>query len=379
MYYLALCCIARDEDHLLKEWLAYHAILGVEHFYIYDHCSKRPIRDLLGGYADSSRVTIRRIQGERMQLPAYDDCLESFGALCKWIGFLDVDEFVCPMQDNDLRVLLSEFEPYAGLALTWHLFGSSGYLGRPAGLVLKNYSEAFTPQESFIIKSIVQPAKTVHALNPHYFRHKPGHYCVNEAHYPVSPESQVTFAPGRLARINHYFMRSQQDYEDKLRRGRADAAQGQNQYPMDFFYDGVKMPCKADTFIQRFLPRLEVALQGESLPAPTPHLPADSSFDEVMQAALGYYEAEQHEKALACLCCGPDALRGKADLWTLRAMIAQGMGNIKRADLYMRQSLARESTETGFKQLRALLFEQGETELAQGVGVILRRYPEFFK
>ena len=28
MRYLALCCIVKDENMFLKEWLAYHALLG---------------------------------------------------------------------------------------------------------------------------------------------------------------------------------------------------------------------------------------------------------------------------------------------------------------------------------------------------------------
>lgn len=60
MRYLALCCIAKDEDPFLKEWIAYHSLLGVEHFFIYDNESRRPIREVLDGFTDSSRVTIRR-------------------------------------------------------------------------------------------------------------------------------------------------------------------------------------------------------------------------------------------------------------------------------------------------------------------------------
>ena len=45
MRYLALCCIVKDENMFLKEWLAYHALLGVEHFYIYDNMSAVPVRE----------------------------------------------------------------------------------------------------------------------------------------------------------------------------------------------------------------------------------------------------------------------------------------------------------------------------------------------
>ena len=51
MKYAALCCIAKDEDAFLKEWLACHSLMGFEHFIIYDNQSSRPIADQLEGFA----------------------------------------------------------------------------------------------------------------------------------------------------------------------------------------------------------------------------------------------------------------------------------------------------------------------------------------
>ena len=378
MHYLALCCIAKDEDPFLREWVAYHALLGVEHFYIYDNFSKRPIREVLGPFAEDSRVTIRRIPGSKMQLPAYDDCLTSFGSQCQWIGFLDLDEFVCPMQDSDLRVLLSEFEPYGGLASTWHLFGSSGHLKRPQGSVIRNYTEAFAVQESYQNKCFVQPSRTAQALSSHYFRYAPGYFCVNEDHYPVSPGCQSTFSPGKRVRVNHYFLRSQQDFEEKLIRGRADTDDPQSMLSMYFFYAGAERACVEDRHAQRILPQLEKALQGNRLPKVTPSLPVNTPFQDLADAAMKFHEAGQTEKALACLCCGDPRYKEVADLWTLRAFLARAAGQTKRADIFIRQSLQREATKTGYAQLRSLLLDQGLTEQAEGVKVILERYAEFF-
>ena len=35
-YFLSLCCIIKDEKYL-EEFIIYHHIVGVEHFYIYDN------------------------------------------------------------------------------------------------------------------------------------------------------------------------------------------------------------------------------------------------------------------------------------------------------------------------------------------------------
>lgn len=67
MKYCALCCIAKDEDLFLKEWIAYHALIGVEHFYIYDNVSSIPIADLLGDWNRSSGITIIRNPGRSIK------------------------------------------------------------------------------------------------------------------------------------------------------------------------------------------------------------------------------------------------------------------------------------------------------------------------
>ena len=378
MNYLALCCIAKDEDPFLKEWIAYHSLLGVEHFYIYDNCSRIPIRQTLGSYVDDARVTIRRIQGKAMQIPAYNDCLESFGGRNLWIGFIDLDEFALPMRDNDLRVLLSEFEEYGGLAATWHLVGSSGHLKRPEGPVVKNYTQSFAVQESFHIKSFAQPAKTLHALNPHYCGYKPGHYCVNENHYPVSPRSQATFAAGNLVRVNHYFLRSQQDFEEKLVRGSATNASPDAQLDMTMFYEGSARTWADDTEIHRFLPPLLKAMQKKQLPPVFPRLPFDAPYEDLLETAMNFFDAGQLEKALAVTCRGVLAHGDSADLWTLRSMIALAAGSVGRADVFIRRSISLESTETGYTQLAKVLKAMGQDEQAGHVQTLMRRCPKYF-
>ena len=377
-HYLTLCCIVKDEDPFLKEWLAYHALLGVEHFYIYDNMSKRPVRDALEGFADPARVTVRRVHGAAMQVPAYNDCLQSFGASCRWMGFIDLDEFLLPMKENDLRVVLSEFEQYGGLGATWHLFNSSGHLKRPAGPVIKNYTEAFAEQTSYAIKCLVQPGKTVEARSPHHFSFHKGQYCVNEDHYPIPPVSHFTFTGGRLLRVNHYFVRSQQDFEQKLIRGRGDSADPKSRHEMAMFLNTLTKPYVTDTEAQRFLPRLEAALLKNRLPHPSPLPPEGISFDALMEMVAGLHSGGLHEKALACTC-SPDAAHAeRAEFWTLRSLLATAMGDLGRADIFIRESLQRASTEEGIRQLRLLFQARGRMDYVAAIDEVLRTNPEVF-
>ena len=97
-----------------------------------------------------------------------------------------------------------------------------------------------------------------------------------------------------------------------------------------------------------------------------------------MDAAMTLHEAGQSEKAQALLCRGVLEHGEKADLWTLRALIAQAAGREARAEVFIRQALVRECTQTGHVQLLSLLRARGLNSQAEGLEAVLRRYPDFF-
>ena len=37
MYDLSVCAIFKDEASYLKEWIEYHKLVGVQHFYLYEN------------------------------------------------------------------------------------------------------------------------------------------------------------------------------------------------------------------------------------------------------------------------------------------------------------------------------------------------------
>ncbi len=373
MHYLALCCIAKDEDPFLKEWLTYHAMLGVEHFYIYDNMSAQPIAKLLEGFADKSRVTIRRIAGKAMQLSAYANCLEDFGSSCQWIGFIDVDEFICPTKDADLRVLLSEFEPYAALAMTWTMMSSSGHITRPRGPVIKNYRQRMpyaATAANLHIKCIVRPSKTLAVYKPHVFRYAPGEVCVNDEHYPVPVDAPFTFSNRRLVSLYHYFYRSQQDYEEKLLRGRADVGDAiQRNY--DPFYAQAQIAVEEDRGMDRFIPGLEKALSSPKLvPAKTYRGNGDSLFAYI-EDAQAFLKVGQLEKAAASLSHALPQYSDKVDIWILRALIARQAGFLERAERFLRIALSLEETPNTYLELIALKQRQKRYSEAAALQVFL--------
>lgn len=381
MHYLALCCIVRDEDPFLKEWLTFHALLGVEHFYIYDNMSENPVLDVLGDYIDPVQVTVIPIEGQARQIHAYLHCLQNYGAGCKWIGFIDLDEFMCPQQDTDLRVMLSEFEEYGGLAVTWNMFSSGGHMTRPGGPVIKNYTTRFLSknmQTNLHIKSFVQPTRVAALKNPHFFYYKAGEFCVNESHFPV-PDSPFTFSHGKLVKLNHYYYLSQQDFEKKTRRSRA-GKDKRSFRSLDMFYAQTMEPVETDEDILRFLPALEEALARKKMYVPPVLVPEGSGYESYRETALGFLNAGQRENAAICLCRASlepgDADHAPyaqmSDLWVIRARIARLGGQFDRAERFLRAALRLEETPLIFTELIALRRAQNSQQEADELQDFLR-------
>jgi tetratricopeptide (TPR) repeat protein len=221
MDYLSLCLVCKDENHYLPEWLDYHILLGVDRFYIYDNESHVSLRTSLAAYIQRGWVVVIDAPGQAIQLNAYDHCLRTFGAHTFWLGFIDTDEFLLPKTNSNLKDLLKEFEPYAGLAVSSLFFGSNGHLVRPLQGQLAAYTTRVDAaiHEYQLVKSIVQPRWVIMPNSPHDFIYQENQSCVNEVFLPVEYQRFPTHT--EKIQLNHYYCRSAHEIKQKLQRGNA--------------------------------------------------------------------------------------------------------------------------------------------------------------
>lgn len=75
-YTVAVCAIFKNESVFLKEWLEYHLLIGVEHFYLYNNFSEDNYQDILAPYIEKGQVTLTEWPVQFGQLPAYKDCFQ---------------------------------------------------------------------------------------------------------------------------------------------------------------------------------------------------------------------------------------------------------------------------------------------------------------
>jgi Glycosyltransferase family 92 len=267
---LAIAAVFQDEARWLAEWLDYHLLLGVQHFYLYNNRSKDNHCDVLRPYLEREEVDLIEwpyVGGktyDAVQCDAYHDALNRAGNTVKWLAIIDVDEFLVPVKDDDLTLVLERFEldpTIGGVCVEWVCFGTSHLSKVPAhklmieSLVLSGgddieNDEPF-PWDRGTFKSIVRPDRTQSFESPHVAHYKSGH-----AHLPLNRD---------LIQINHYWTKDDAFFKEvKVARN---AARGVPEETSIAWAAAMNKEPRRDAPILRFAPSLRKRMgrppQGE--------------------------------------------------------------------------------------------------------------------
>lgn len=228
----SITAIVKNEANYLIEWIEFHRLVGVNHFFIYDNGSEDETEKIIEHYANMGVATYIpwRNFSEILnaQTSAYGHALTNFGREYRWMAFIDVDEFMFPLKERTLSEEMINFSDLPSLSIPWFNFGPSGHETTPKGLVIENYTEraAFPPkpdQYSLLrYKTIVDPSRVTHA-GSHTFPVEPhGTVMFNENKIMqyTTADKDIGFACSTFLRLNHYFSKSFEDIERKIKKGR---------------------------------------------------------------------------------------------------------------------------------------------------------------
>ena len=269
---LAVCAIFRDQARYLAEWVSFHRLQGVERFYLYDNRSTDDWRAELEPEIEAGIVEVQSWPFVPGQLSAYEDCLRRHRDDARWIAFIDSDEFLFSPTGKTLPEVLRGFDTHAAVVANWRVYGTSGWEQPPEGLVIENY--LMRPPDEYEgnrqMKSIVNPRSAMGgALSAHHFQLRGD--AVGEDRRPI--KFVIREPTAELLRINHYYTKSQAEFERKIQ---IPAATGTSR-------EGYTAPADAirDETILQFAPQLRELLssrgaKGSSQATSTP-LPARPS------------------------------------------------------------------------------------------------------
>ena len=213
---LGITTIQRDRAPWIKEWIAFHYLVGFRKFYFFDHNSKDNTNEILTKLKKKIDIKIFTVGAdlEWPQLKCYQDSYTSFGDEVDWMAFIDSDEFLFPTNSDSMEIALSEFsnKKISALGVYWSCFGSNGYIDEPHGLIIENYTSkaANGYHNNRHIKSIVRGGQngSVKVSDPHIFQTPLGTY--DENLRPIRSGWTGYQPTYEKFRINHYVTQSRQ-------------------------------------------------------------------------------------------------------------------------------------------------------------------------
>jgi hypothetical protein len=261
---ISVCAIFRDEAPYLLEWLAFHKVVGVEHFVLYDNNSRDGGRARIERSRLADSVTVLNWPDEPGQLSAYHHFSMHYAQHFNWAAFIDIDEFMLPVETDRLQELLRRYAQFSAVLLNWMTFGPSGHNDRPPGLVIENYTRR-VPAEAEPnrhVKSLVRTASLLDVgPTPHVFAILgPSCNARGERIEPIAVQPAVC---ANVLVLNHYFTKSKEDWSFKVRRGRADTARVEDQYlaQQSIMFDSInQIATHLDCRIGRFAARVHALI-----------------------------------------------------------------------------------------------------------------------
>lgn len=339
LYDLAVVAILKNEGRYLKEWLDYHLLAGVEHFYLYNNDSTDNYNEIIAPYVDAGLVTSKYFPGDIMQFVAYFEAIQDYRFHCRYMAFIDLDEFIFPKNTTGTIMetadkILSNYPEASGLGIHWQCFGSNGQekadyscgvLERFTRRAKKDFhiigikeGNLYHGSGNVFFKSLLNP-RHIKGVNIHCAQYFSEHYAINEngsklpsafGFYPVVAEKIV---------VNHYIIKSREEFNLKHKRGRADS---NIKWPVEYFnnYD------RNEEFDDGILKYRAAREKIFSLKSDTQRI---SRVIETLIKTLSQYAADEISDLETALTC-----------WALSAYLLKKFPNEERFKVFEEASIA---------------------------------------
>ena len=104
IYNLGIISQFHNEASYLAEWVAYHRLIGVDHFWLYDDGSTDHWRSVLDRHLDEGVVEVLPLPEQHApgvptalkQPGTFRDGLRRAQGRTRWVALIDADEFLLP-------------------------------------------------------------------------------------------------------------------------------------------------------------------------------------------------------------------------------------------------------------------------------------------
>ena len=236
-YELAFTIIIKNGAPYMKEWIDFHRLA----FAAIALCV------VLQPYIEKGIVEYEECPGQRPQCAAYNKAVKDHRWDCRYMGFIDDDEFVYPTGSHQtikdvLHEVLDGRPQAVALTVDRANFGSSGHEKADYSTDVIDRFQHRGKQLHSLPKNIVNPRMVNYVDNPHYMNYFDGKVAVNpngEINAIVDSTGQKLVQVPPVADkivLNHYYLKSLEEWaQSKLTRG--DVFFVKNDRDMKIFYE----------------------------------------------------------------------------------------------------------------------------------------------
>ncbi|MCC7531022.1 MAG: glycosyltransferase [Candidatus Melainabacteria bacterium] len=219
-YELAIATMFKNEAKYLREWIEFHKLLGVEHFYLFNNQSTDDFLCVLAPYVKDGVADLLEWPGhcqdhkefQTLQRSCFERAVAIAAGRAKWLALIDTDEFIVPVSEDNLPAFLNRYEEFGGLCINWQGFGSSHLDRLPdKSLLIESLQRcaALDHPYNLHVKTIVRPEQVERISNVHYPDLIAGSCKVNAEGIPI----EGVFSPYvsfEKIRLNHYWSRDKE-------------------------------------------------------------------------------------------------------------------------------------------------------------------------
>ncbi|CAN6173688.1 unnamed protein product [Urochloa humidicola] len=216
---ICACTMVRDVGKFLREWVVYHAAVGVDRFFLYDNGSQDDLESQARSLnSEGFHVSTHIWPWPKTQEAGFSYAAAAHRDSCDWMAFVDVDEFIFspawaqlsttnsnkpPPKSTMLPALVAGADPDVGqITLGCRDFGPSGHTKHPEEGVTQGYTCRRRAEERH--KSVVRldavDASLVNSI--HHFELRPG----------------LRWERSKHAKVNHYKYQAWDEFKLKFRR-----------------------------------------------------------------------------------------------------------------------------------------------------------------
>jgi hypothetical protein len=211
-YDLTIASVFQNEAPYLKEWIEFHRMIGVQHFVLVNDRSTDDFMAVLEPYIEAGEVELLTLPcppewhgrtWTSFQCAVLQSICKQQRGVSRWLAMIDLDEFIVPMETEDLLEVLDEHEARGGLYVRWESFGTSrvARLASDDLLTERMYLRwRFIPGRDVLGKSIVKPHR-VHKASIHRCELLPG--------YDYADSNPGMESPSPHIKIHHYWSRDE--------------------------------------------------------------------------------------------------------------------------------------------------------------------------